>query len=307
MTTSKSERYKPDQTDLLSTRDVDVLTMVYEYGGVSADLLLKAFFPKPSARSYGYGRFHRLLDQDHLRAIRLPSIAGKGSGKSFFTLGRRGRRALAEVLQLPRSDLTRAEMPVSLFFVAHHLQTCSTRLIITQATSLPDAPTRLVEWRTERDLRAHPFSVRFGLQPPEPLIPDSYFVLALRTGQQAGFCLETDMGTVSKRRWAEKVRLYNKSPHAAVLITVPSEKRRAELLRLLEDVAEETNSDPTRFWIADHRELAPGNVLSDPLWWIPKVGASSLVPSVSPARHSADRSPVRPEGRSWPRSTGGGA
>lgn len=264
---------------ILTAKDFEILSLVYHYDGLTTDLILKSTYPSPSSHSYGYSRIARLSKSDFLHQTRLPSITGVGSGQSFYTLGREGRKALASLWDVPRVSLLRSDVPSSLFFIAHHLQTCETRLTITQATLRPNSPAKLKCWITERELRAQTSKVPIDDGQGKKLIPDAYFVLNTETGEEAGFCVETDMGTVSSRRWMEKILLYSLSAFPAVLITVPHSKRKEELLALVMEQAREQRLDPTRFWFAVNEEIRKETILNEPVWSIAGLGASILLPT----------------------------
>ncbi len=271
----------PNKHLILSKVDVEVLRLAYDYDGLSSDLFLKAMFPKPSARSYGYTRISRLAQSGLLNRTRLPSLTGIGSGQSFFTLGREGRKVMASLWDIPRTDLIRKETPISILFVAHHLFICTIRLNITQATQPPNSGAEIIEWRTERQLRAQAIKGNRQRHANHILIPDAYFTLAAPSGQHASFCLEADMGTLSRRRWAEKLSLYNKSEHRAILVVVPNEKRDRELVELTLEVAKKSHIDTTRFWYANIQHLSASHILSQPVWTVAGVGPTTLLPHVS--------------------------
>ena len=83
---------------MLTARDLEILAMIFHYDGLVVDLVRRRFWPSPGARSACYDRLARLIADGYLQATRLPSLTGVGSGRTFLTIGGRGRRELAAML-----------------------------------------------------------------------------------------------------------------------------------------------------------------------------------------------------------------
>jgi hypothetical protein len=280
------------QSLAITPRDIKILQLVYAYDTCSADHLCARFFGASSTPGkYGpqvtcYRRIARLRQAGYLTGYRLPSLSGMGSGKLLLGLGPRGRKLLAEHLQLSRSELRRLKQVVTPVLGAHHLAVCDVRLALELACEGRAGVS--LDWTSERELRNQPVikvrdprSQPQGVAAPEiPLIPDSQFSIALADGAEQTFQLEVDLGTIPSKRMRSKLAGYLAlGMDAPILWVVPDQRRLEAIANWALKLSEGLQTDPSIFWITTRAEISSQAVLS-PIWRI--VGgpaAHALIPS----------------------------
>lgn len=277
----------------LTPRDLAMLCLVYEYGGVTSAHIRRRFFPTPGAKSPCYRRIALLIEQGYLRAVRLPATTGIGSGPSFLTIGPAGRPVLASMLGLSRTELGKIEHSFAPLFVNHHSAICDTRLAFEAATQAP-APAQLLEWIPERELKRQPFR----LTDPKtnttvPVVPDATLTLQLADARSQLLYLEQDMATIAPRRMRTKLRLYlsheaGKPRRPVILVVTTTTSRQAAIAEWVREEAawlrevKGIPADTTRFFLTTADQMTPQTVLSKPIWQV--VGGPdrfSLVPPTS--------------------------
>lgn len=290
---------KPPARVALTERDLAIITCVYLVGGCTVDHLLRLFYPtahtgKPyGPRSSAYDRISKLVEAGFLRAHRLPSVTGVGSGKRFLTVGTSSYELLADQLDQPRQTIARACRELTPFAAAHHLAIVD--VLVALQLALRYSPTlSLGEWVSERELRALPYRIEDPVTKQQVvLIPDASFELRLADGSSQSFLLEQDMGTVTARRVKTKLRGYlvrSRQHHEPVLWVLPDPQRRASILAWSIEQAAALKADPTIFWAVCKPEISERTILS-PIWRVaggPE--AHSLVPDiVAMSDQSADQ------------------
>ena len=115
------------------------------------------------------------------------------------------------------------------------------------------------------------------------ILPDAYCVIQAGD-RRAHFFVEADRGTVSGRRWKQRVRAYLayakgggysrrfRTRSLRILTITLSEKRLANLKRATEDTG-----GGSLFWFSTHDHLQPEAVLSQQFWQVAgQPGASTL-------------------------------
>ncbi|GAC1344541.1 MAG: hypothetical protein NVSMB27_05650 [Ktedonobacteraceae bacterium] len=263
----------------LTPRDQALLSMVYEYGGVTTAHIRRRFFPTPGAKSPCYRRIALLIEHGYLTAVRLPATAGIGSGPSFLTIGPAGRPLLASMLGLTRTELGKIEHAFAPLFVAHHSAICDTRLAVELATQA-SSPAQLMEWIPERELKRQPIRV---LDPKTnvtvPIVPDAALTLQLSDARAQQLYLEQDMATIAPRRMRSKVRLYlaqdaGKPRLPIILVVTTTSSRQAAIAHWVAEEAawlkenKSISADPTRFFLTTAEQLQAGTVLHRPIWQV---------------------------------------
>jgi hypothetical protein len=245
--------------------------MAYDYRGIAASHVQVRFFPTPSGYRPCYSRIQKLIAQRFLRARRLPSVSGIGSGRLFLTLDTNGKQAVAKALGLAsRQELARLRIDAPRF-IEHHLALCDSRLRFTLAAQ-QSRLFELLEWTADREVVIHvtdpDTDTTVGLE------PDSTFTLALADGSSQRFCLEQDAGTIPKRM-RSRLRAYLLRAGAEhgvpVLWVVPDRLRQHWLLHLALDAAAAVSADPTVFWVTTQAALARQDALADAIWHLPGV------------------------------------
>lgn len=259
----------PNSAQSLTSRDLTILRMVYEYEGCMVEHLRRRFFPTPGARTPCYRRIAYLVEHGYLTSSRLPSQTGTGSGKASLTVGPNARPILAEMLGLSRSDLARTRLS-SPMFIAHHLAICDVRLAFEMAVG-NSTIFHLQDWTGDRELHQSPIRAKDPKTAKElPIIPDAAFTLTLPDGSQQSFFIEMDMDTVSPKRMQAKLRAYliRKGDPTPVLFVVPNDARQSAITHWAETEARDLKADPTIFWIATKAVITEETVLSAPIWQV---------------------------------------
>src|SRR5215208_4000807 len=275
----------------ITPRDIKILQLVYAYDTCSADHLCARFFSaSPTPGRYGpqvtcYRRVARLRQAGYLTAYRLPSLSGMGSGKLLLGLGPKGRKLLAEYLQLPRSQLKQLKQVVTPVLGAHHLAVCDVRLALELACE--GRPGVSLDWVSERELRNQPITrVKDPRPQPEgvtapdiPLIPDGQLTITLPEGAEQTFQLEVDLGTIPAKRMLSKLAGYLAlAMDSPILWVVPDQRRLEAIANWALKLSKALEIDPSIFWISTKAQITPQAVLG-PIWRV--VGgpeAHALIP-----------------------------
>ncbi len=282
----------------ITPRDIEVITWVYSLDGCQiADLRWlwpqgdKPFGPRNSC----YRRIGELVSAGYLRAERLGSASGLGRGPYFLTLGPRGRALLAERLQLSKSDLHRLREIRAPFVAAHHLAICQFRTVLTIACRNTGLA-KLVEWKSERELRIPPVPRVEDPRPSDgrtphaiPLIPDGEFTLAYPDGAAVVFKIEQDMGTIPRKRLAPRLRaqlLYSKQDHRPFLWVLPNKVRLDSVADWAQQEARLLQIDPSLIWLTTQDRIDEHSILH-PIWQVLGGPLISLVPDRMPSSSSS--------------------
>lgn len=274
---------------VLTPRDLNILLMVYEFRGVTADHIRCRFFPNPTTGAIKscYRRIAALVAAGYLSSRRLPALSGIGSGKAFLLPGPAARPVLAKMLGLTRSELARIRLQAP-SVINHHMALIDTRLAFERAAENSRRFT-LVEWNGDGDLVIR---VKDPLTKESvTLIPDASFTLALRgSNQTQTFYLEQDLGTVPPKRLRPRLRGYlvhaQETP-TPVLFVVPDAQRQAAIARWASEEAARLNADPTLFWLTIAEHITEHQVLSAPIWQVaggpPALALDALATPAPPA------------------------
>lgn len=263
---------KPAQPDIILT-DLycSILLFVHSYTGCTIDHIRKRFFSGNHSPRASYAHVARLVEAGLLTTRRLPPWNGIGSGKAFVTLGLKGRRIVAEILEIPLAELPRNARRVSAFLLRHHLALCRFRLAVELATIQSNA-LRLVDWTSEVELRRQPIRAKDAHSGEElAIVPDAGFTLGLGHSSEQRFDVEIDLDTVSPKRWRAKLSAYLR--HRAqldhvvpVLIVVPTSERQAAIARWATEEARALQADPTIVWLTAQDLVDGQSVLSSDIW-----------------------------------------
>ncbi len=281
---------------VLTPRDLSVLRMVYEFGGVTADHVRARYFPNRTkgAISACYRRIAALTASGYLTSLRMPAASGVGSGKALLLPGPAARPILAELLGLSRSELARLRLQAPRV-IQHHLALVDTRLIFERAAAT--SPTlALAEWHGDGEV-----TIRVTDPPTRDritLIPDASFTLMLRgAGETQTFYVEQDLGTVPPKRLRPRLRGYlvhAKDSPTPVLFVVPDAARQAAIVRWACEEAARISADPTLFWTTTTAQVTEHTVLAAPIWQIaggpPALALDAVAASGSAARTLRPRS-----------------
>jgi Replication-relaxation len=281
----------------LTPRDEQILLLVHRYGGLTAEHLHHRFFRRNSPMRACYRRLAYLVDADYLAAYRLCSLTGRGSGKEFLTLGREGRRLVAELLALPYTQVRSRTLRSSLL-AEHHFAICWTRLYIERACEQIPGLT-LVSWTPETLLRRRPLTVvdtvcldNSNQQRTIPLIADASFTLSYRgNGQQ--FLLEQDQATVTAGRLQTKLRGYlrfmqTSRPVVPVLYVTTNATRVHQILTLAAAQARELSAASPAILVTTVDQLSEETIVTAPIWHQPGLSSSiALLPQAASRQEPA--------------------
>jgi hypothetical protein len=159
----------------------------------------RLFFPSTATANR---RLRRLTAENLLRRYRPPAAVGgrlSGSHQFLYSLGNRGAALAAEVLGRAARKLLSGSEPPGELFLEHRLEVTEFMIRVVEA-----AGDRLVSWETEHGLRDEvPF--KGGKR---RFTPDAYIVLKLDAGSLRHAFVEVDRGTMRRRAWIQKARLY---------------------------------------------------------------------------------------------------
>src|SRR2546423_3920126 len=89
----------------LTSRDIDILLMIYSYGGITIDVIQRRFWK--TFRSC-YTRIHELSESNYILKHRISTFSKQGTPRLFLTLGKHAVPLIAAQLKLPASQLARA-------------------------------------------------------------------------------------------------------------------------------------------------------------------------------------------------------
>jgi hypothetical protein len=198
----------------MTQRDINMISMVYEYEGCAVEHIRKVFFQGSSGRSIPcYRRLSYLIKQGYLRSLLLPAL-----NKHFLTPGAKARSVLSPLLKGSEMKRIRIESPL---LILHKLASCNFRVSL-ELASKASPLFLLTEWVNESALRRAPLSV----EDPETkkqtfLIPDAGFTLLTQTTRRkADFFLEMDLATVSLKSIRQRIRGYLLRQHPSPVLFV---------------------------------------------------------------------------------------
>ncbi|MFN0071277.1 MAG: replication-relaxation family protein [Chloroflexota bacterium] len=265
---------------VITRRDVASMVMIHTYDGCLVQDIWRRFYPSSGARAAVYTRLQRLAEAGYLARHQLPALYGRGSGRTFLTLGPKGRQMLAEHLELPRTELKRLRELTAPLLGAHHGAINAFRVSLELAC---ESAAVHCEWTNERELR-NPPTVR--IEDPQThalvaLIHDGVFRLTLAGGLSQDYALEMDMGTMAPKRMRSKLRaalLHGRDDPKPVLYIVPDRPRADLLSKWTIEEAGVLDVDPSVIWISCRDDIDEHCILT-PCWQVVGVAEpQSLVP-----------------------------
>ena len=256
----------------LTERDRQVICAVYEHRFLRRDQIQALFFPSQNTANqrllhlYQHGFLFR-----HLPPVRL----GEGRQQAIYALDEGGADLVAAEGGMDREGVRwrKKDNQASFLFLDHTLHINDFRIAITLAVEKRGH--RVLRWYDERDIKATgervsmPGKQRHYL----PVTPDAFFEVDLGD-RQAGFFLEMDMGTMTNKRFKNKVRAYIiyktkgyyerkfGTPSLRVLTLTTSQRRLRNLKR-----ATERAGGRSLFWFTTFEALSAGQITQS-VWHI---------------------------------------
>jgi hypothetical protein len=244
----------------MTQRDINIISMVYEYEGCGVEHIRQVFFQGAKNRSIPcYRRLSYLVKEGYLRSLLLPAL-----NKHFLTPGAKARSVLSYLFKGSEVRRIRIESPM---LILHKLAICDIRVSLELASNASSLFV-LSQWINESALRRSPLSV----EDPETkkqtiIIPDAAFTLRSHTGRKADFFLEMDMATVSLTHMRQRVRGYLlRQDPSPVLFVVPDAGRQKAIAQVALEEAKDLQTNLTTIWITLRECLTPDTVLSAP--WV---------------------------------------
>jgi hypothetical protein len=275
----------------LTDRDISLILTIYEYDGCGVTHLYRKFWHQSKDTddpgNACYRRIQQLVTHGWLQATRLPSLTGLGGGRHFLTLSSKGRQLVADHQGLSRSTLRRLREIETPFAAAHHWACCDFRLALELACER-NSQASLDEWVSERELRGRPIVKVPDPRPSDPaisrplipLISDGEFRLSFPGGLTAAYRVEIDLGTISRKRIAARLRaqlVHAKRDERPVLWVVPNPARQQAISTWAIDEASVLSADPTIFWLTQRARVNHTTVLT-PIWDVVAGPRLALVP-----------------------------
>ena len=200
----------------LTERDKRIVLAVHEYRLLSSPQIEVLFFPSEKPRGCKTScqrRLQLLYHYGFLDRVALPTVIGAGRFPHVYAVDDVGADLVASVSGYDRADLgwKPASNVLGPQFVSHTLAVNDFRVALTRLATT--SRFGLQEWIGESQFRSAtmkdrvPFRLR-GARVTRNY-PDGYFAsIAPGAERAAHFFLEVDRGTMSNRRWQEKVKAY---------------------------------------------------------------------------------------------------
>jgi DNA-binding MarR family transcriptional regulator len=250
--------------------DAAILHHVHRQRILSQPQIERLIGRKPSTTQH---ILRRLYDSHYLNRVVLPS-AGPGSSRVLYTLDRQGRAYLRQAGVHKVGSIPAAS---SLLFLQHTLALNDFQILLGQACQ--QAGWRLSSWRSENEIKQGYDRISLpGKAQPVALVPDGYFTIEVPDRGRSCFFLELDRGTMSQRRFQEKVAAYvayyrsggyrqRYGANGFRVLTVVAGVGQQRVSNLAASSSRITGIG-RRFWFARLAALTPANVLHEPVWQI---------------------------------------
>jgi len=252
----------------LTERDFSILQALHDYRYLTADQLQRLFFP---SRHRAYERLAQLLTHQLLDRVFQGVYIDKMNQARLYILDRRG----VEVLQTRSTRPLRwrkSDKRVSPMFLKHNVAMNDVRIAATLASMHIHG--QQCSWRTDYELHQAYDRVQISTQDkPLAVIPDGYWQLQT-ANRTAHFFFEMDMGTMSIKRFQQKIRAYIAYSNSANLrqrfgtksfrvLTVTLSQQRLQHLKL----ATERVCGRNIFWFTTLDELSENTFLQADIWY----------------------------------------
>lgn len=258
----------------ITERDLHLLSDLGDYRFLSADQISALHFPSEgTARS----RLQALHGAGLCARVFMPARPYDRKVTTIYALARRGARLLpARDTGPPPRALTDRDRRSALF-LDHTLRRNDVRICL-ELLHRDQPGFALLSWKQRVDEVA--LSARLPMPSGEyrkiPVVPDGFFAARVN-GTIHGFCLEVDMGTVSRTRMADRYRAYHALWRDGALarrfgsvplrvLTMTTTLARQEALRRLAATSSPTRRASGLFWFAQLARAdihAPASLIDD--------------------------------------------
>jgi len=277
--TKRNQRQENPTPIRITERDIEIVRAVYDYRLLTTDHLKALFF---TSYVQAYNRLSALYHHGFLDRRFLAEYTDIYNTPIVHVLDEKGadliRRYPREGVEKDhliewRKDLKKAGIQ----FLEHRLAINTVRVAMMKACQ-QNPSFSILKWVNESDMKDDYDRVTIrtetGRLESVSLIPDSYFVLQTPRGV-AHFFLEQDMGTMSNKRFKQKIVAYQayylggmyekryNTKSLRVLTVTTSPIRLSNLMRVTEE-----GGGKQRFWFTTLNDITPENMLLSSIWQV---------------------------------------
>ena len=200
----------------LTERDFRIINAVEQFRLLTAPQIEALFFPSPrprGCRTSCQRRLQLLFHHAYLERHFQPIIMGEGKAPIVYSLAKKGADLLASHTGRDRASLNWRPKKLSHGYdsLSHRLKINDFRIATILICNSPDL--KLQTWLDEGSFRTPALEDKVPMRNhggrPVRNFPDGYFALEVGPeDRKAHFFLEVDMGTMSHKRWQDKIRTY---------------------------------------------------------------------------------------------------
>src|SRR3954447_22529111 len=179
-----------------TNRDCHILAMVYLYGGLSTQQIVRRFWPSAKSSFAYYQPLKLLQSYDYLKYQKVPTHHSKGTWYYYWTVRPEAKLILHTLLKLPLEQIKIGEKPISPFTIPHRVGIGDVRLSLEMALEklqIADYYT----WYSESELEADSIQVAVPLSMAKLTItPDGMFTIDTSSWKLTAY-VEVDLGTIT--------------------------------------------------------------------------------------------------------------
>lgn len=258
---------------LLQQRDLELLQLVYRYGGATIGLLQRRFWPDAKSKSTYYHRIQSLITHDYLKAIKAANPFTGYHGVLWLTIGPRAKPVVADAFMISVEQVKEGSKTISPIRVAHTTLLHELRLSLELAEQHYSNLT-VLDWLSEDYFKTSPLTFQWGPAQRERVIhPDGAFTVQIPTARFSAF-VEGDRGTITsvpdlRARFRDYLLFTRtlKTPRP-VLWVVPSPQRLKQLEKIAGQEAQALKDDPTLFFLTTREQVHEHTLLFAPIWTV---------------------------------------
>ena len=274
----------PKPLAALTDRHRMLLQDIYNHRVLSGSQIQRLHFP---TRYIAQDRLERLYDHGYVERKFLPIDTGAGgvylgSSPTLYILDKKGADELG-VKWHSKSVKVKPE------YLQHTLEVSEFAVRVNLACR--QLGFELPRWDAEAKLKSKPDKVTIqisaGTKRTVSLIPDSYFEI-VANGHKYHFFLEVDRGTMTVKRFKNKIRAYQEyfktgayggryKTQSLRVLTVVGERVGKERLANLKKATEDVAKKEDWFLFASLSKLTPANILTRNIWEVSNSQPTSLI------------------------------
>ena len=275
---------RPEQVGSLNLqeRDLEIVKLVHDYRFLDTGQIQALI---GSSYQATLRRLRKLFHHGFLE--RPPAqlyLAWFKPRKMVYALGDRGADLLAEKygIDTGKTKWRRKNIEAKYRYMEHTLMISNVRACLNLALENPPE-SRLLFWEREnRELRDQVYFRERARKRRLPIVPDGFFAIEDK-GDDIHFFLEADRGTMTNRRFLNKMRAYwqwwRQGGHenrfgikAFRVLTVTNTEKRKENLRRTTKKADQKQIGSLMFWFTSEErfDLSEPEGILEPIWQTPK-------------------------------------